>query len=198
MYFLSNYILSPFDRRKLRCTDTYSLHRIVYSLFDKSEEVQPHRNILFSEKLNQQGLTSLYILSNKCPNQPVYGKIRIREFPNQYLNASQYAFRITINPTKKESKSGKIISFKNYQDISSWFCNHSPSWGFKTYESLLQVENIHVVQFKKEKHLITLAKAQISGHLEVTDRELFEKSFYQGIGRAKAFGCGLLQLFRYQ
>jgi CRISPR system Cascade subunit CasE len=41
---------------------------------------------------------------------------------------------------------------------------------------------------------VTIAYATIQGMLRVTQREDFVKSFTKGIGRARAFGCGLLQL----
>jgi CRISPR system Cascade subunit CasE len=36
------------------------------------------------------------------------------------------------------------------------------------------------------------------GKLSVTDRELFKKGFQQGLGRAKSFGFGLLQIVPLQ
>ena len=41
---------------------------------------------------------------------------------------------------------------------------------------------------------VTISRAIITGALKVVDREKFRNSFYNGIGRERAFGCGLLQL----
>lgn len=38
MMFASRYRLSPHDAKALRVTDTYSLHRVVYGLFDDVRE----------------------------------------------------------------------------------------------------------------------------------------------------------------
>ena len=41
---------------------------------------------------------------------------------------------------------------------------------------------------------MTLAQAHVSGQLQVIDRDRFQESFAQGIGRGRSFGCGLLQI----
>ena len=52
-----------------------------------------------------------------------------------------------------------------------------------------------VLQFAgKSKHLITISRAVIQGVLKVTDKERFRQSFAAGLGRGRAFGCGLLQI----
>ncbi|MFG3041902.1 MULTISPECIES: type I-E CRISPR-associated protein Cas6/Cse3/CasE [unclassified Streptomyces] len=41
---------------------------------------------------------------------------------------------------------------------------------------------------------VTLVTATFDGHLEVTDPELMRRTLTQGIGKAKAYGCGLMTL----
>ena len=52
MRHLSRYLLSAADRRALRWTDSYSLHRIVYDLFEdiRGDDRQRGSGILFVDK----------------------------------------------------------------------------------------------------------------------------------------------------
>jgi len=51
-----------------------------------------------------------------------------------------------------------------------------------------------VQTFKKDGQTVTHGSATLKGELLVTDREQFNQSFRQGIGRGRAFGFGLLQI----
>ena len=48
--------------------------------------------------------------------------------------------------------------------------------------------------FRKDNSKVTLSQADLRGTLEVTDKDIFSESFANGIGRGRAFGCGLLQI----
>lgn len=61
-------------------------------------------------------------------------------------------------------------------------------------ESSFMVAKIEVDRFQKSKCLVTLQKAKVTGLLEVEKHDIFVNSVYNGIGRGKAFGCGLLQI----
>lgn len=50
------------------------------------------------------------------------------------------------------------------------------------------------ISFRKGSATATIARATLTGALTVTDREAFVRAACQGIGRARAFGCGLLQI----
>jgi len=57
------------------------------------------------------------------------------------------------------------------------------------------VDKIEIQQFKdKQQRQVTIAQAHIQGVLSIADQTQFKRSFTQGIGRARAYGCGLLQI----
>ncbi|WP_329791945.1 type I-E CRISPR-associated protein Cas6/Cse3/CasE [Lentzea sp. DG1S-22] len=47
---------------------------------------------------------------------------------------------------------------------------------------------------KKEQGKITVVPVRFDGHLIVTDAEAFTEALINGVGRAKAYGCGLISL----
>ncbi len=53
-------------------------------------------------------------------------------------------------------------------------------------------------RFDRDGSKVTLATATYEGHLEVTDPAKLRHALTHGIGRAKAYGCGLLTLARPQ
>lgn len=190
--------LSVNDMAKLRIKDAYGLHRVVYSLFpnvrDEADKQPGSSGILFADKGMKKGVREVLIVSNRPPEPCGYGTIRSKEIPNTLLHYDTYTFEIYMNPVVRENASGKIIPLRTHKAVAEWFEAKAPSWGFTVDPQHLQVLSSTVLQFEKKGHQVTLGQAKLSGVLQVTEQERFAHSFEQGIGRGKAFGCGLLQV----
>lgn len=189
------------DVKALNITDTYSIHRVVYDLFDdtrsESEKQQSiSSGILYVDKGGDSRSRKILMLSNRQPNAPIHGELSMRKISNDFLDYPHYRFEVVINPTKRESGGGKLIPLRTRENIAKWFFEKAPQWGFEVKPEHLAVGNVSVKQFQKEKEgrEITQAQAQILGRLTVTDKTKFVQSFQQGIGRGRSFGCGLLQI----
>jgi CRISPR system Cascade subunit CasE len=183
--------LSPGDMRRLKITDPYSIHRVVYSLFQDKED-----RILYCDLGGGPQGRQLLILSGAHPEDPD-GKLQVlsRAVPDNFTSKDNYGFKIVINPVRCDSKTGKRVPIKDPEEIKQWFLNKAPSWGFSVSEDAIEILRTDVLQFDgKGKNRITAAQAHVRGLLSVLDRDLFRNSFEFGIGRSKAFGCGLLQL----
>lgn len=189
---------------ELRITDPYSLHRVVYGLFeDVRNEEQKHKStssgILYADYGGDIHGRKILMLSNREPMESAegkYGEIQSRPISEDYLLHKNYRFKVTVNPTRRDNKSRKLLAVKGRDDIAKWFAERAQgSWGFEVAAQSLQVDKVEVLQFKdKHQRQVTIGQAHIQGLLTVTDRAAFTKSFQQGIGRARAFGCGLLQV----
>lgn len=203
------------DVKALKITDAYSIHRVVYDLFDdirtESEKQQNvSSGILYADKGGDERGRKILVLSNRQPNAPKHGQLsELRRIPDTFLDYPRYRFEVVINPTKRTSGGGKLIAIRTpkgtassneestRQKIAKWFIEKAPQWGFEVKPEHLAVGNVSVKKFKKEKNderEITQAQAQILGQLTVIDKEKFTRSFQQGIGRGRSFGCGLLQI----
>lgn len=199
-YYLCLYRLGKDDLRKLKVRDGYSIHRIVYDLFPLSEKGEDSR-ILYADKGPGRRWREILILANRKPNQPEYGELWTKALPASYLASPTYRFDVTVNPVIRNPETKKIEPVRNPGEIARWFLKKAPAFGFAIEPQSLEVQNIHVDKFEKsisgksgEKKFVTLEKARLTGILSVTDKECFIKSVYGGIGRGKAFGCGLLQI----
>lgn len=190
--------------KALRITDPYSLHRVVYSLYEDQRgdvgKAESHSSdILYADQGGDFNGRKILLLANRLPATAVdgrYGAVQSRAIPSDFLGYERYRFKVIINPTRRDNVSRKLVPIKGRDAISQWFLGKSvESWGFDAEPAHLQVDRIQVLQFKdKSQRLVTLAQAHIQGQLLVTDREKFRNAFSNGIGRGRAFGCGLLQI----
>lgn len=188
----------------LKITDPYSIHRVVYSLFeDVRTEVEKlsgkASGIVYADQGGTISGRQILILSNRLPLTCVddrYGQVKTKKINKSFLNYDRYRFKVVVNPCQRNNKTRKLVPVKGRDAVAQWFAQRSEkSWGFSAGNAHLQVDNIEVLQFKgKKQRPITIEKAGLQGVLHVADREKFTQSFQQGIGRGRAFGCGLLQI----
>jgi CRISPR system Cascade subunit CasE len=193
--------LSRADVKALKITDAYSLHIAIYSLFDdvrSSEDKQKSipSGILYADKGGDFDGRKILMLSNRQPNIPEHGELSIKKIADSFLDYENYRFEVVMNPTKRENQSRKIIALRKREDIADWFITKAPQWGFAVSPEHLEVREIEVKRFEKKKggQTVTQGQAKLIGRLTVTDKIKFVQSFQQGIGRGRAFGCGLLQI----
>lgn len=195
------------DRRAvkaLRITDAYSVHRVVYSLYEdmrdaKQKQASAASGILYADQGGDVRGRKILMLANREPMTAVddqYGEVLSKSIPDNFLEHENFRFTVIVNPTRRDSVSRKLVAVRGREDVAQWFSERAKaSWGFEVAHQHLQVDNINVLQFKdKQQRQVTIGQAHIQGLLRVTDKEQFLQSFSQGIGRARAYGCGLLQI----
>ena len=194
--------LTHSDFKALKITDAYSIHRVIYSLFPKTDD---GRDFLFVDKGGDFHERRILILSKRIPENPVYGTIETKNIPESFLSLDNYGFEIRLNPVKREKQSSKLVPIgfdkkgsEKKEALLDWVCNKSESWGFIIARESLLVKDADVQTFEKGQHEVTQSAVCFVGKLHVSDRSLFKKSFEEGIGRGKSFGFGLLQIMPLQ
>ena len=109
-----------------------------------------------------------------------------------------YRFRLCANPVHSvaresgESTRGKVYGHVTVEQQKEWLENRAKKYGFKIMS--FDVTSRSVRRFKRQDQTVTLAVASYEGLLQVVDSDLLRKALVEGIGRAKAYGCGLLTL----
>ncbi len=197
MMYLSMLSLSRSDFEKIRNGkkfDAYTLHKVVYTLFPKEDESS--RTFLFVDKGGDFNKRNILILSKNMPLQSEVGTLVSKEISPEYLQSDYYGFEVQMNPVRRDSKTKKIIPIRGSEkpELLKWFSQKVESFGFKVMDESLSVSDTQVVTFTKDGKNVVLSKAVFTGRLQVIDRNLFVKSFQEGLGRGKAFGFGLLQI----
>ncbi len=190
--------------KALKITDPYSIHRTVYSLFqDVRSEGEKNKSkssgIVYNDEGGNFQSRKILMISDRMPASCVngqYGEVETKKINSSLLKYENYRFKTTVNPCRRNNKTRQLIPVKGRENIAQWFIERSnQSWGFDCETPRLQVNDVEVLRFKgKNRQLVTIVQAAIEGELKVTDRDAFIRSFRQGIGRARSFGCGLLQI----
>jgi CRISPR system Cascade subunit CasE len=198
--FATVFTLSPQEIRALKIRDTYSLHKIVYSLFEKTrtdEDIAKGESsgILWKELDNVDNKITILIVSDRKPHQtPMFGKVETREIKTSFLDNDMFAFEVILNPSKKD-KSGKIVPLKTIKEVEDWFLKKSiEQLGFDVIHEKLDIKKEQTLDFKKGDNHVVQNRFTIKGIFKVTDKEKFKQTFLNGIGRGKSFGLGLLQI----
>lgn len=189
------YRLSRQDVAKLKVTDAYSIHRIVYDLFPGSGNQEEGRAFLYADKGGDFFSRTILIVSKSLPGEPAAGSLESREVPAGFLSHERYAFEVVMNPSKRDAKTSKTVAIRGQEELRQWFIGKSECWGFSPELDHLIVSRVGIQSFDhKHDGTVTQGMATFSGILTVSDREKFNASFEKGIGRCRGFGFGLLQL----
>jgi CRISPR system Cascade subunit CasE len=195
------------DRRAivdLAITDPYSLHRVVYSCFDdaRSQDEKARgesRGFLYADEGGDARYRRILMLSDRepsPPSSPAGVDLRTSPLPEDFLDLEAFVFKVTVNPTRCNAATGKREAIRGREAVREWFIERAKGgWGFTPDPDSLQVNGIEVLRFTgKNGHQITQGQAKLQGVLRVTDRDRFIESVAKGIGRARSFGCGMLQI----
>ncbi len=173
-----------------RC-DAYTIHKLVYSLFKKTDGGR----ILYHDIPSRDGSRRILVFCDRVVGTSVpVGKIRTMFFPEDFLLHENYMFSVVVNPTKLlDNKKKSTIT--NKEEIKNWFVSKVSDFGVSVDESSLSVGEVDFVRFSKGagKNVI-FGKVEISGLLSVSDKNLFSKLVSSGLGREKAFGCGMIRV----
>lgn len=119
---------------------------------------------------------------------------------NRMVNGSRWAFRLRANPTysvMEDGKTrGKVCHHITAEQQLKWLFEKASKCGFRleSEDGTLGADVVQreVKKFRRGEMTVTLSVVTFEGVLEVTDSNLFIDSMKNGIGRAKAYGCGLL------
>jgi CRISPR system Cascade subunit CasE len=112
--------------------------------------------------------------------------------------SERFRFRLCANPVhsvmQKENPSarGKIFGHVTADQQKTWLQQRSQKNGFEllSFDIVSRGER----KFKRQEATMTLTVATYEGLLIIRDPDLLRKALTQGVGRAKAYGCGLLTL----
>lgn len=180
--------LGPRDIRHLDLTDGYTMHKIVYDLFPGSDRTFLYYQYPFAERRG----VKILILSEDQPLVPAQGTIESKMVKESFLRYRYYAFKVRLNPVTRLG--GKATPVTGHDPLISWFLEKQERWGFVADASGLDLSDVGVATIQKGKNRITLNQCTYTGVLEVVDQDRFIEGFENGLGRAKGFGFGLLQL----
>lgn len=199
----------------------YTVHQLLWDLFPKDPNAK--RKFLYRKEQNSTTrLPMFYLVSEDKPIHE-NGFLRIvgvKDYAPQLYVGQQLKFSSRINPVvsrmikdrkrskkhdvwadaKKRGKAaglyGVDLSGFVEQESKLWLIGRAEKFGFSLEENSVTLEGYQSHRFRKSARgkEIKYGSLDFEGILAVADTELFEETLFYGIGRSKAFGCGLMMV----
>ena len=174
--------------KKLRSLDNY--HAYIESAFPAEQLLGVRKRHLW--RLDGQ---SVLLVSEDEPDKEAlgkYGNAIIKDystFINNVNTQRPYRFKLVANPLQMDIKNRRIPCHGNSQRLE-WLKKQGARYGFK----VIQAQVTGYKENKIQKHHFTVKSVTFEGILQVIDTKKFKQALRQGIGREKAYGCGMMTL----
>ena len=188
----------------------YQLHKALWRLFPRLEDAD--REFLFRVEQLQKGIGAQVLMQSAIQPQSSEQSpalLALREYSLNLQNGQRFRFRLRANPIKtiKDINKGTVEkkgkTFTKTVRVPLWHEEQQQAWLERKLENFAQLETLMVqpepvLYFRKVKEGRSgkIQTVMFDGILTVTDVEAFNHKITQGIGPAKAFGCGLLSVAR--
>ena len=214
MYYLSRMALNG-QRRKTAelLSNPQKMHATVESCFYSGDVDQNPRSLWRLER--HQHRVTLWLMSTKVPSfenlqekagwsaEPTWETREYDPLLNRLMRGQQYQFRLTVNPTKDsvcvDGRKRRLGIFRETDQIQ-WLLDRQTELGVQISKDevpTFSVSRSDRLRFRKggsRGPMVTLQSCQFDGVLEVQNVEKLKSALTSGVGRAKAYGFGLLTL----
>lgn len=155
------------------------------------------------------GRPSMEELQEECgwSQEPSWSTADYRPFLERLAIGQVWAFRLAANPVRSvagdRGRRGKVMPHVTADQQRDWLMERASRHGFRLAadngeEAMVQVTRREREQFARgrgeQRMRATVSRAQFDGVLTVTDADALRVTLTRGLGRAKAYGCGLMTL----
>lgn len=213
--YLTRIAVNPFlaEARKV-LDDTHALHRAVMGMFDSYRKddsgVTTNRAKgtgvpLWRLDAGRDSI-SLFVVSGDKPHTAdlarrigwddgTDGAVMVADydgFLDGIREGDTYAFKTTLNMVTR-GRDGKSRAAVPPNDKMVWLSRTAQRNGFKV-NGIPDVFAIVDTFEKPDGKRVTLDKSTVTGVLTVTDADRMRRALSAGIGRGRAYGCGLITL----
>ena len=196
-------------------SDGYVVHQILWNLFPNDGNKK--RDFLFY-KDEKNGVPHFLLVSETEPVESGGITVFSKVYSPQLVKGQKLAFTLVANPVVSRKVNGRKNSVKhdvwmdakkqakekgykkefivqNCESASKkWLINQGDRGGFLIKETDILIDGYMQNRLYKGRRLnpIQYSSIHYEGILTVTDVDKFIHVLFSGIGRSKAFGCGLM------
>jgi len=203
-YWLTRVQLNMKSREARRdIANTGELHRTVMCMFPSVPDSDARKALGVLHRLDTtRSCSTLLVQSSLRPNltslPPGYGKVATTSMEPLFERLGDglgIRYRIVVNATKriwKGPSAGKRVSL-NADDLREWWARRSEAAGLDLRGEMLITPQT-LTGASSRKHDLVFRPWRLDGSALVRDSEALAETVKHGIGRGKAYGCGLLSL----
>lgn len=209
-------------RMRLDCTKRQTIRALAapnlfHGAIESSFQSERRRNLWRIDNLN--GERYLMILSEQKPDlsqaarqfgvqsqtdEPAWESLEYEPLFARISPGGKWRFRLVANPTVSYARTrdgerlrGEVHAHTGVYHQRKWLMDRAEKNGFVLEPDAFDVTHTQWYRFSKGgRRILTLLAVTYEGVLTVIDKQLFEKMLREGIGRAKAYGMGLMTLTR--
>ncbi len=198
--FLSQLLINLRHRQARRdLSDRYELHRTLLCAFP--EDMPAGERVLYRvEQTRRQPYVTVLVQSQTLPDWDQAERLgaprylckppEVRDVEPRVSKGLRLPFRLQANPTVK--RGGKRHAIYADDELARWLQRKGEAHGFAI--DPLNIRSANLGKQHGKKRAQTWHLVQFDGALEVTEPVSFAAGLRNGIGSAKAFGCGLLSV----
>lgn len=188
------------------CRNHYEIHRALWQMF--SEDVNAGRDFLFRVEKSGRQQAELLMQSMRQPvsQSPNAGLLATRDYPLKLIEGQRVRFLLIANPVKTiNDKKGRKNAKGEVKKCRVPLIDESEQrlWIERKLDDSARLEALIIANrpplyFKKSKANMAgkIQPVGFQGILQVANPTILKEMIINGIGPAKAFGCGLLSLAR--
>lgn len=195
--YLSQFRIGRKEQIARRLGTVYDLHKLLWQCFPGRPEAK--REFLFRCD-HSDAEQKILMLSSNAPEQCAWADWDgVKELDVNFPSGSLYWFRLRANPTVRINRDRKLRALTGEEELNAWVKRKGELCGF-ALRSEAEYSSCRLEQFFKTPGgaPVSLNVVDIGGVLAVTDSAAFGEAFRKGIGRGRAFGCGMLLLKRIE
>lgn len=111
----------------------------------------------------------------------------------EYVPGQQVDLRVTANPSYRDTLTRRRISLTSAAECGSWLRRRLADHGVDVAPHHIQVsDSVRTTGTKQENQFFTVISRTFQARGTVHSPDAFHQALAQGLGPAKAYGCGLL------
>ena len=133
-------------------------------------------------------------------------------FLARLASGQRWHFRLTANPVRSvkhrggpSAARGSVSPHVTVEQQTQWLTARATTWGFRIPTNnlgalQLQVSDRHTSSFgrradgERRRDRVAITRVTYEGTLDILDTDALRHALTNGMGRAKAYGCGLMTL----
>jgi len=205
----------------IQAGNIYEEHKFIWGLFPFDKEAE--RDFLY-RRFDVEGFQQFFVISKRKPLESLHSwEISIKSYEPKIDIGAQLHFNLRVNPVVTKMPEGPDSKKRKREDVYmdalaknkavpeaekstnaeilqecalQWLSERSEQNGFAVSQDSVIVEGYQrfEINTKKDSNKIKMGVIDYSGILTVTNFSLFSRTLYQGLGKSKSFGCGLMMI----